>query len=325
MEEDRVDADRLTRDAADALAKLERDLAEGEAALAADEQRRPLLAAALDDADRQLRQAELAFAQATAAQAGVEAEWRVAEAALAAAEQRLARLDGEAQRQAQVAIALANEGDPDTLQWPRPSAAREAAAAALGAAQAGLTEQQARKTELQAARDTASSALASAKAELAGVEREWQALNRDREARAKQASGKHGLPVALDRVRAAPGYERALAAVLGRDAKAPLGAAPADGDGRFWTGANAPKAVPDSLAAHVTTCPAELAARLALVHVVAQDDGRALGPGEWLVTTGGPLAPLGRVCRTRRRRGGSGAAGGGEPLRRAGSRTASAA
>ena len=40
---------------------------------------------------------------------------------------------------------------------------------------------------------------------------------------AKQAGGKHGLPAALDRVRAAPGYERALAAALGRDAKASLG------------------------------------------------------------------------------------------------------
>jgi chromosome segregation protein len=77
--------------------------------------------------------------------------------------------------------------------------------------------------------------------------------------------------------------------VLGRDAKAPLGAPPAKAEGRFWAGANGPAPVADTLAAHVPACPPELAARLALVHVAAQDDGRVLGPGEWLVTLGGHL------------------------------------
>ena len=288
LEEDRGDADRLTSDAAAALAQLERDLTAGEAALVADEQRRPGFGAALDDADRNLRRAELAFAQATAAQAGVEAEWRVAEAALAAAEQRLNRLASEAARQDDQRAALAREGDPDAA-VAQATTARDAAEQALTGARNSLEAEQARKTELQALRDAAGSALAAAKADLAGVEREWQALQRDREARAKQAGAKHGLPIALDHVRAAPGYERALAAVLGRDARSPLGAAPADADGRFWTGADVPPAVPSSLAAHVPECPPQLAARLALVHVADADDGRALGPGEWLVTRNGRL------------------------------------
>ncbi len=288
LEGDRGDADRLTKDAAEALAKLERELSDGEEQLEADEKRRPVIAAALDDADRNLRQAELAFAQATAAQAGVEAEWRVAEAEVAAAAQRLARLDGEAQRQEELKAALAGEGDP-LAALADAEAARDTAAAAMSAARSDLESQQARKGELQGARDAASTALAAAKAELAGVEREWSALARDREARAKQAAGKHGLPVALDKVRAAPGYERALAAVLGRDAKSALGAAPAGEDGRFWTGADSPSPVAQSLASHVPDCPPELAARLALVHVAASDDGRALNPGEWLVTTAGRL------------------------------------
>ncbi|MFM5955136.1 MAG: chromosome segregation protein SMC [Novosphingobium sp.] len=287
LEEDRGDADRLTRDAAAALGKLERELSEGEEALAADEKRRPLVAAALDDADRNLRGAELALAKATADQAGVEAEWRVADAELAQAQQRLTRLDGEARRQADLAESLTREGDP-LAALAAAEAARNDAATALTAARAALEAQQARKAELQGVRDEASSALASARAELAGVEREWQALVRDRDARAKQAAGKHGT-AALDAVRAAPGYERALAAVLGRDAKAPLGAAPADADGRFWTGASAPAPVAASLAAHVTLCPDELRARLALVHVADADDGRTLGPGEWLVTKGGRI------------------------------------
>jgi chromosome segregation protein len=279
LDEDRGEADRMTRDAAEALARLEREVSEGEAALAVAESAQPGLARALDDADRAARAAELALAQATAAQAGVEAEWRVAEAEVAAAETRLERLAREVARHADQVAALAGEGDP-ALAVRNARVRRDEAAEALAAARSALDDQQARKAELQSARDEAASALASARAELAGIEREHAALLRDREARARQAKGAHGLPVALDRVRAAPGYERALAAVLGRDAKAGLGKAPDSGEGRYWTGAEAPVAVPDSLAAHVTDCPSELAARLALVHCVTSDDGRALRPGE---------------------------------------------
>ena len=159
---------------------------------------------------------------------------------------------------------------------------------ALVLGRARLEAMQARKTQLQAARDEAGSALAAARAELAGVEREHQALRRDREARAKAAEMRAGQRQALDAVRAVKGYERALAAVLGRDGKALLGSAQG-GEGRFWSGAEAPAPVAGSLAAQVTECPPELAARLALVHVAAEDDGRALPPGEWLVTLGGAL------------------------------------
>ena len=288
LEADRGDADRLTRDAAEALARLQAELAQGEQRLAEDEARRPQLVIALDNADRAARTAELALAQATADQAGVEAEWRVAEAELAAARNRLDRLAADAERAARQLAALDQEGDPEAAVRAA-EARRDAAATALAAARSALEGQQARKGELQAARDTAASTLAGAKADLAGIEREHTALLRDREARAKQASAKHGLPIAIDALRAAPGYERALAAVLGRDARAPLGALPKGEDGRFWGGGEAPAPVAESLATHVTRCPPELAARLALVHVAASDDGRALQPGEWLVTLGGEL------------------------------------
>ncbi len=286
LEQDRGDADRLTHDAAEALARLERDLAANEDAFKADEARRPVLVAAVEDAERAGRAAELALAKATADHAGVEAEWRVAGAAIEQAEARLARLDAEARRQDESRRALAESGDPEAA-VAQARQASERAATELEKLRDTLDQGRARKEGLQAARDEAASALASARAELAGVEREWSALARDREARARQAAGRAGRPAALDRLRAAKGYERALAAVLGRDAKAPLGAA--EGDGRFWTGRSVPKPVAGSLAAHVPECPPELAARLALVHVAEADDGRELGPGEWLVTLAGHL------------------------------------
>ena len=288
LEEDRGEADRLTRDAAEALKKLEQDLAAGETALAGDEARRPEVSRRVEDEERAGRAAELALARATADHAGVEAEWRVADAEVAQAEARLARLDGEARRIEEQRVALTAQGDPEqTLIGARQQV--DHAAQAQARTRETLAGEQGRKEALAAARDEAGSALATARAELAGIEREWQGLTRDREARARQAASKHGLPAALDRIAAEPGYERALAAALGRDARSPLGAPAGDAEGRFWTGATAPSPVAESLARHVRHCPEELAARLALVHVVEADDGRALAPGEWLVTRWGAL------------------------------------
>ncbi|QZH75302.1 MAG: chromosome segregation protein SMC [Erythrobacter sp.] len=288
LEEDRFEADRMTQDAAKALQDLESALASGEKALAADEAARPALHARTEDAERAGRAAELALARATADHAGVEADWRVAQSEIAQAQARLERLEGEARRTVAAQAALVGESDPETDVL--------AAQAAVGAAQSRLAElraaldsERARKDALAEARDAAAAAHSTAKAELAGVEREFLALDRDRQARARQQANKHGLPAALDRVAAEPGYERALAAVLGRDAKSPLGAPEGKAEGRFWTGSPAPSPVADSLGKHVRDCPPQLAARLALVHVADADDGRALAPGEWLVTREGFL------------------------------------
>ena len=288
LEEDREAADRLTSDAAAALARLETELAGSEKSLAEAEAGRPLIADQSEKAERASRVAELDLAKATADHAGVEAEWRVAEAAIEQAQTRLARLTAERERIASSRAELEGAGDAEA----DVIAAREAAGEAAGEAarlREKLEDDQARKAELQNARDDASSAYAAAKAELAGIEREYTALTRDRDARANSARGGEGLPKALDKVRVAKGYERALAAALGRDAKSPLGKPASPADGRFWTGSDAPSQVADSLLDHITDCPDQLRARLALVHVAEEDDGRALGPGEWLVTKGGAL------------------------------------
>jgi len=288
LEEDRADADRLTNAAIGALARLTQDLAASRHAVTSAEAARPALAANADDRERASRAAELALAKATADHAGVEAEWRVAEAALEQAETRLARITAEAARivRTRAELTTSTDAEADVV------AARKAAAAAahdLARLREQLTADQARKGELQALRDDAASTLAAARAELAGIEREHTALDRDRAARAKREAGRQGMATALDRVRVAPGYERALAAVLGRDGKSPLGAPATPQDGRFWTGAKAPAPVADSLQGRLIDCPTELSARLALVHCVDADDDRALAPGEWLVTRAGHL------------------------------------
>jgi chromosome segregation protein len=283
LDADAGDAGRMTGDAAAALGRLTREAEEAEAAVVAEEARRPAIIAAQDEAERAARAAELALAQAVAEQAGVDADWRVAEAAIASARARLARLDDEARRGMAQAAELDAAGDPEAA-LAEAQTAYFAAQEAMAAAQAARTKLAEGRAALVAARDAAGDALAQARADLAGVEREAQALARDREARARKATGR----TAIEAVKAAPGYERALAAVLGREAKAALGAAPLGADGRFWTGAQAPALLPDSLAPHVTA-PPELAARLALVRVAEADDDRALAPGEWLVTLAGAL------------------------------------
>jgi len=288
LDSDRGEADRLTRDAADALARLERELAEGAGALQRDEAARPQHVLALDRAEAAARAAEVDLAQATAAQAGVEAEWRIAEAERAQARNRLDRLAQEGERLARQRSELQDEADLDAAVGAA-IARRDAAIEAMRAARSDMVEAGARRDALRAARDDAAETLAGARADLTGVEREHGALLRDREARAKGAKAAHGLPTAIDAVRVAPGYERALAAVLGRDAKSPLGAPSGEPDGRYWAGAATPEPLPDSLAHHVTLCPPELTARLALVRVAPTDTGTVLEPGQWLVTLGGAL------------------------------------
>lgn len=288
LEEDRIDADRLTRDAANALKDLEAALDKGAKELVADEAKRPDIARTVEKAESEGRKAELALAKATADHAGVEAEWRVAEAEISQAQSRVDRLENEAGRLEDQRAALLGESDPEDDVRTAEKAVDDAQAKTARLREA-LETARARKDELASARDEAASTLSTAKAELAGIEREWQALKRDREARERQKKGGHGLPAALDRISSEPGYERALAAALGRDAKAPLGTPEGKAEGRFWTGSKAPTAVSDSLAAHVRDCPDQLSARLALVHVAEADDGRDLGPGEWLVTIDGFL------------------------------------
>ncbi|MEL7691537.1 chromosome segregation SMC family protein [Citromicrobium bathyomarinum] len=288
LEQDREDYGRTGRDAADALKRLEADLAASESARAQAEEALPKMIAEAERAEQAERAAELDLARANADYAALDAEWRVARAALEQAERRLAGLAREAERLEANARQQAGAEDPAAALAVAQREAKDAAErreSLTGTIASARETRDAARVDMEAAQ----AALAEARAELAGVEREHAALERDRQGRDKARAAKAGKPVALDRVRSAPGYEAALAAVLGRDGRSPLGMMPEAEDGRFWTGAPQPEPVAGNLLDHLRDCPEELRARLARVVVADSDDGRPLDPGTWLVTLGGAL------------------------------------
>jgi len=240
-----------------------------------------LLDAALAEAERAARDAEVVLSQALAQQASEAAEVRVADAALAAARGRVERSARDIARIEAEARAL---GDAAPLHADRQRArdARAEAQRQADAARDALTRADAEERAAIEARNAAQAARATAHAELAQIDSEATAL-----AKATRPSGKDRL---LDRVTVAAGYERALAAALGDDLEAGLDA----GAERHWGGAESLPSDPlpppgtSPLAAHVTA-PAALARRLAQVLVCETDDGSPLAAGQRLVTLQGVL------------------------------------
>ncbi|MES2057730.1 MAG: chromosome segregation protein SMC [Pseudomonadota bacterium] len=279
--DDRAREGALANDAAEALARLAEEAKTLDARIADATARMPELDTILAGAERAARDAEVALAQALAAQASEAAEARVAEAALAAARARTERSERDLSRVTSEAAAL---GDAAPLQAERTRAA-EARAQALRhaeSARTALARADAGERSAIDQRDRAQSARAAAHAELSALDSEAAAL-----AKATRASGRERL---LDQVRADPGYERALAAALGDDLETGLDPTAE----RFWAGAEAlpgdpiPPAGTVALGKHVTAPPA-LARRLAQILVADSDDGQPLAVGQRLVTTAGVL------------------------------------
>ncbi|WP_375197522.1 chromosome segregation protein SMC [Sphingobium sp.] len=282
LEEDREREGTLANDAAEAIARLTGEIAALKARIAETEAMRPDFAARIARAEDAARDAELDLAKAMAKQAGEQAELRVAEAALAAARaaeraQREAdRLEAEAAALPDAAPLEAKRGEALTA-GQQASADRDAAEAAIRTAETS-------RAEAAEARAGAEAALSSARAALAALDSEAAALKRAVD------SGANNRSRALDQLKAAPGYERALAAALGDDLEAPIAA---EGK-RRWAGATALDGDPalpagcTALSAYVTA-PAELARRLAQVAVADSDDGQPLAVGQRLVTKDGQL------------------------------------
>ncbi|KAA9018752.1 chromosome segregation SMC family protein [Sphingobium limneticum] len=283
LEEDRAREGTLANDAADAIARLTAEIATLKGRVAETEKLRPAFATRIAAAEDAARDAELDLAKAMATQAAEQAELRVAEAALVAARTRFDRAEREVARLTAEAAALPDAA-PLEAQRETAIADQDKAKAERDAAESAIQSADADRQSAAEARASAEAALASARAGLAALDSEAAALKRAVD------SGSAGKARALDRLKAAPGYERALAAALGDDLEAPVGA---EGK-RRWAGADSLPGDPalpagaTPLAAHVMA-PTELARRLAQIGVVDRDEGQALGVGQRLVTRDGQL------------------------------------
>ncbi|MDR6846889.1 MULTISPECIES: chromosome segregation SMC family protein [unclassified Sphingomonas] len=281
LAEDRAREGSLASDAAEAIARLAEESKALEARLAEATARIPELETRLSEAERAGRDAEVALAQALAAQATELADARVAEAALAAARVRAERSARDLTRVTAESAAL---GDAAPLIAERAAAAAARAQAVQHGedARAALTRADAEERGAREQRDRAQAARATAHADLAALDSEATALTK--------ATRREGRERLLDRLQPEAGYERALAAALGDDLEAGLDPA---GE-RFWAGAEvAPgdPAAPEGtvpLGQHVLA-PAALARRLAQVFVAESDAGGPLAVGQRLVTLAGVL------------------------------------
>ncbi len=284
LNEDSAREDQLTHDAAAALTRLEQESERVVADLETQEKQRPEQERNYDNAERAARGSEVELAKALAEQARVQAEIRVAEAALGAAQLRADRLASDLERVDAQNSAQGEIGDLESA-FADAETRKGAAEKALLAARETLDAREAQRGDLTEARATHESALSAAQAEHAALTRERDALTRD-------LSQSDGANKALDQVRAASGYEIALAAALGDDLYASI--TDTDAEGRFWTGTAVPessgeiRAGASRLIDHVIA-PDALAARLQHIWVADSDDGAPLGLGERLVTTGGRL------------------------------------
>jgi len=270
----------LKADAARAVETLDQERRTIEERLADAEAIAARIASELTDAEAESREAEAALAGVLAREAAMRAERRVADAALDAAQAQAARVAAESERLAQQ---LASVGDGASERGAIEDArkAADAAARQLADAEAALVRAEHQRAEAATARDESESKLAAARAALSAAKAERDALARALD---------HGGGAALAELRAAPAYERALAAALGDDIEGSLG-----GEGpRRWQGSE-PQAGDPPLAAglerlldHVDA-PAALHRRLAQVGVADADVGQLLAVGQRLVTRDGVM------------------------------------
>ena len=270
----------LKGDAARAIAVLEEERATIAQRLEDSEARSARIATDLSAAEAASREKEAELAELLARQAAMRAERRVAEAALEAARAQLGRTQAEQQKLADQLNALGDGSEQDHAKAEAETRAA-AAAQALKQAEARRVEAEKGRSIAAEARDAAESELASARAALSAAKSEHDALARALE---------HGGGAAIASLKADPGYERALAAALGEDADAVIGA---DGP-RRWQGSDSLPGDPNlpagttGLADH-TKAPPELHRRLKQVAVADADTGQALAVGQRLVTLDGQL------------------------------------
>ena len=273
----------MAADATNELARLDEALEALKAEIAAAPQRGPELDAALKQAEDARGAADGEVERIAGALAAVEARAAAETARLRDAEGRLARARATLEAARNERAALDGQATGDI------AAARQAldeALEGLRAARAAVEAAETARADQARAENDARSAARQAEDRLGRLQTEARGLAQ------LLTPPKKDHPPALEKVRAARGYEAALAAALGDDLDAALDARAA----AHWGGAE-PKAANwpadvEPLAAHVEA-PAELAARLAFCAVAPRDRAaalaRSLPVGGRLVTKEGDL------------------------------------
>ena len=175
------------------------------------------------------------------------AERRVAEAALEAANAQAARFAADAERLAQQLGGI-GDGSSERSAIEQAGNAAEQAARQLAQAETALVEAERLRAAAAESRDEAESGLAAARAA-------WSAAKAERDALARALD--HGGGAALTELKAAPGYERALAAALGEDIEAVLGSV----GQRRWQGSEAEAGDPRNAVVHPDPRPVPLVRR----------------------------------------------------------------
>ncbi len=291
---DRLTADRaregsLREDAAAALHDLAAEATALDARIAASLTDQPALAQAWSHAESEVRNSEVALAQALTGQAREQAEVRVADAAFQAALRRNERAQAELDGYLAQRAAL---GDDNAIIGARDSAiarlSKSRADVAAHSAAIALAETERQNTAT--AREASAAKVASQAATLAALESEMAALQKSIDAGGGGGGAEAGRRRALDLVTAQPGYEQALAAALGDDLDGVIGSAGM----RVWHGAALAEHDPPLPAGAIplsryVNAPPELARRLAHVIVAEADGGAPLVVGQRLVTRAGVL------------------------------------
>jgi len=280
LEGQAADAELARARARDSAATQERLSGERQAAEAAGElaesQARPQ-AEAVAAAERAATEAERALATAVEAHAALVAEARSARAQADASAGRADRLDGEAARLLAELKRLSADGGGAALdaQVRQAEAGLEARSEAARAAALAIEAAEREAQGAAKARDAVERALSGARSEVASLEAEAAALERLRAGSAARGKGRVVLV-------ARPGFEAAVAAALGDDINAAVGAAVAgEKPERRWLGAQADADDP-GLPAGVTPlleqveAPDALRRRLAQVGVVEAAPAAAL-------------------------------------------------
>lgn len=283
--EDRGREDKLTLDAVQALDALTDEAKTLKNALTSLEKQQPEYQAAYENTERAVRETEVELARATAESARIEADIRVADNMLSAAMRQAEQL-----LQAKARLESQEQGLGDLAVMDKAIDKQRTELAVLAENIGKLEQAQhanaAQQEDASAQRQHNEAALSSAKAKLSALTSERTALERD--LAAGQSDNK-----AIDHIRVAKGYEKALAAALGDDLDAAIG----DNDGQadfYWSVCTAQNTLKPPhnaapLANFINKAPAELALRLSALFVVDQDDGQPLAAGQRLVTKEGAM------------------------------------